>query len=57
MAANPSIANPSLIPDTEQAVSESSKPKLESLLERSEEVLRKAFGDDEQTIANSLRGF
>lgn len=56
MAANPSIANPSLIPDTEQTVSESGKPKLETLLEGSEEVLRKAFGDDEQTIANALRG-
>jgi hypothetical protein len=56
MAANPSIANPSLVPDPEQAVSGSTKSKLETLLERSEEVLRKAFGDDEQTIANSLRG-
>ncbi len=56
MAANPSIANPSLISGTEQAVSESSKQKLGTLLERSEEVLRKAFGDDQETIANSLRG-
>lgn len=56
MAANPSIANPSLIPDSEQAVSESSKPKQRTLLERSEEMLRKAFGEDEETIANSLRG-
>jgi len=30
--------------------------ELRSLLERSEEVLRQAFGDDEETIANSLRG-
>lgn len=57
MAANPSIANPRLIPEPEQAAPETVKPKkLETLLERSEEVLRKAFGDDEQTIANSLRG-
>jgi hypothetical protein len=56
MAANLSIANPSFVPDTARAVEESSKPKLKSLLERSEEVLRKAFGDDEETIANSLRG-
>lgn len=56
MATNPSIAHSSFIPDAEQTVSESSKPKLETLLERCEEVLRRAFGDDEQTIANSLRG-
>jgi uncharacterized membrane protein (Fun14 family) len=33
MAANPSIAIPNLIPDA-RAVSESSEPKTESLLER-----------------------
>jgi len=56
MAANPNIANPTLIPHSEQAVSEGSKPKLKTLLERSEEMLRRAFGDDEKTVANSLRG-
>ena len=56
MAANPSIVNPNLIPDSGQTVSETIKRELTSLLERSEEVLRKAFGDDEETIANSLRG-
>jgi hypothetical protein len=56
MAANPSIAYPNNVPDTEQAVSGESRSNWESLLERSEEVLRKAFGDDEKTIANSLRG-
>jgi hypothetical protein len=56
MAANPSVANPNSISDTEQAISESSKLKLTSLLERCEEVLCKAFGDDQETIANSLRG-
>jgi len=55
MAANPMVS-PNLIPDAEQTVSETSRSKLLSLLERSEEVLRKAFGDNEQTIANSLRG-
>jgi len=56
MAANASIANPSLIPDTERTVSESSKPKLETLLERIEGALCKYFGEDEETILNSLRG-
>jgi hypothetical protein len=56
MAANPMIANLNSIPDAQQIVTETRKPKPTSLLERSEEVLRKAFGGDEQTIANSLRG-
>jgi len=54
MAANPSVANLNSIPETQQAVS--NDKKLMSLPERAEEVLRKSFGDDEQTIANSLRG-
>jgi hypothetical protein len=54
MGANPSIADLNLIPETEQAVSNDKRQT--SLLERAEEVLRKSFGDDEQTIANSLRG-
>ena len=56
MAANPTIANLNSIPDAQQIISETSEPKPTSLLERSEEALRKAFGGDEQTIANSLRG-
>ena len=56
MAANPAIANPNSIPDAQQAVSEVSKPEPTSLLQRLEVLLRKAFGDDEETIANSLRG-
>jgi hypothetical protein len=56
MAANPSIANPSLIPDTEQAISGSGKTKLETLLERIEAALCRYFGEDEETILNSLRG-
>jgi hypothetical protein len=55
MAANPSIAIPNLIPDA-HAVSESSKPKPGSLLERIEAALCKYFGEDEETILNSLRG-
>jgi anti-sigma B factor antagonist len=54
MAANPSIANLHLIPETEQAASKDKK--LTSLLERAEEILRQSFGEDEQTIATSLRG-
>jgi hypothetical protein len=56
MAANPSIANAGLNADSRRTVAEKDKSKLEILLERSEEVLRKALGDDEETIANSLRG-
>jgi len=57
MAANPTIANLNSIPDAQQIISETSEPKPTSLLARIEEGLRRAFGDDEQTIANSLRGF
>ncbi len=62
MAANPSIANPSIIPDKEQSADreqsafEGGQLNSAGLLERAEEELRKAFGDDEKTIANSLRG-
>jgi len=56
MAANPTIADLNSIPDAQQIVAENSAPKPTSPLGRSEEVLRKAFGGDEQTIANSLRG-
>jgi hypothetical protein len=56
MAANPTMANLNLIPNGQQIVSETSEPKPTSLLQRIEVVLGKAFGDDEQTIANSLRG-
>jgi hypothetical protein len=55
MAANP-IVTPNLIRDTEQTVSETTKLKTGSLFRRIEAVLEKAFGDDEETIANSLRG-
>jgi len=54
MAADPSVANLNLIPEAERAASKDNK--LAILLERAEEVLRKSFGEDEQTIANSLRG-
>jgi hypothetical protein len=57
MAANPTIANPNLIPDAQHTASESRQLRLTSLLQRIEVLLSRAFGDDEQTIANSLRGF
>jgi len=53
MAANPSITVPNLIPDTQQA---ETRPKPMGLLQRIEAFLDTAFGDDEETIANSLRG-
>jgi hypothetical protein len=56
MAANPSIANPNFIPDVEQTDSEDRNLTQTTVLEHAEEILRKAFGDTEETIANSLRG-
>jgi hypothetical protein len=56
MAANPSIGNPILISNAQRSVPEDNTLQPSTLLERTEEVLRKAFGDDDETIANSLRG-
>jgi hypothetical protein len=56
MAANLTIANLNPIANSQQTVPETSKPKMTRLLQRIEVMLRKAFGDDEETIANSLRG-
>jgi hypothetical protein len=56
MAANQSIAKLNLIPEAQQIISETSEPKPTSLLERIEAVLSKTLGEDEETIANSLRG-
>ena len=57
MSANPSIDNLSLILDAQQTASESRQLRLTSVLQRIEALLSRAFGDDEQTVANSLRGF
>jgi hypothetical protein len=57
MAANPSIANLNLSMNAPKTVSEPGEMTHTSLLQRIEMVLRKAFGDDEETITNSLRGF
>jgi len=57
MSADPSIANLSLILDAQQTASESRQLRLTSVLQRIEALLSRAFGDDEQTVANSLRGF
>jgi hypothetical protein len=54
MAANPSIANLNLFPRPEQALSESNKPKLESLLDRIKAALCKYFGENEETILNRI---
>ncbi|HXZ33114.1 MAG TPA: hypothetical protein VEH30_12615 [Terriglobales bacterium] len=56
MAAIPNMANPYFFLDAEPTVSEERDVKPTTLLERSEELLRKAFGDAEETIASSLRG-
>jgi hypothetical protein len=56
MAANPTIADPNFIPDVEQAGSEDRTLTQTTVLEHTEEILRKAVGDTEETIANSLRG-
>jgi hypothetical protein len=57
MATNPSVANLTLILDAPQTVSESSEPKPTSLFQKFEAFFDRAFGDDEQTIANSIRWF
>ena len=56
MTTNATIAGLDLTLDAQQIVSEISKLKPTSLLERCEELFRKAFGEDEETIANSIRG-
>ena len=45
-----------IIPEAQQSLSEIREQKLTSLGQRVETLLRKCFGDDEETIANSLRG-
>jgi len=54
--ANPSVANPNPIPHTQKTVSKTSELKPTTLLERGEQALREAFGDDEEIIATSLHG-
>jgi hypothetical protein len=54
--AAPRVADPNLVADTQQTVSQVSKLKPMSLLQRVEDALQKAFGDDEEIIASSLRG-
>jgi len=56
MAYDRTIVNSDLIPDVRQIVLKTCEPKPASLLQRIEVLLRKAFGDNEVTIANSLRG-
>jgi hypothetical protein len=60
MAANPSIPGEKLIVNAQQLRSETCEPKSASLGQRIEAFIDKAFeyafGDDEQTIRNSLRG-
>jgi len=56
MTTNATIADLDLTLDAQQIVLETSKLKPTSLLERCEELFRKAFGEDEETIANSVRG-
>jgi hypothetical protein len=53
---NSTIANPTLILDIEQTVSVSGKERLETKLARIEAALCRYFGEDEETILNSLRG-
>lgn len=60
MAANPSVANLTLILDAQQTVSGSIRLKPTSLLQRIaallDRVFEMAFGDDVEIVANSLRG-
>jgi hypothetical protein len=54
MATNSSFADLNIVPDTELVVS--NDKKLMSWLKRIDAALRKYFGEDEETILNSLRG-
>ena len=54
---NPTIANSYVVPDARQSVSETIEARLTRLRQKLEVLLRRAFGDDEATIVNSLRGF
>jgi len=56
LTTNATIADLNLTLDAPQIVSEASASKPTGLLQRIEELLSKAFGKDEETIANSLRG-
>jgi hypothetical protein len=56
MAFNPTIVKLDSIPDAQPIASETWQPKTTNLLQVIEELLCKAFGNDEETIANSLRG-
>jgi len=56
MTAHSTIPDFNVIPAELQIVAEASEPKATGLLERIEAALCKYFGEDEETIANSLRG-
>ena len=60
MAANQSIPVPSMIANAQQLRSETCDPKPVSLWRRMEAFIDRAFayafGDDEKTIRNSVRG-
>lgn len=57
MAASSTIVTTGAIAGVQlQTAKEMSQSKPTTLIEHCDEVLRKAFGDDEETIANSLRG-
>lgn len=57
MVTRPIIANAGVIPQVKQIVIQESESKPKSWLQRLELILRRAFGEDEEIIASSLRGF
>jgi hypothetical protein len=56
MAGSPSITIPNVILNAQPVSSDTRVLEPTSLRRAMEEALRRAFGSDEKTIANSLRG-
>ncbi len=56
MVPHPAVANPILIPQVKQTITQGSELKPKTWLQRLELILQRALGEDEEVIASSLRG-
>lgn len=56
MVPHSAVADAPLIPQVKQTVTQGSEVKPKRWLQRLELILRRAFGEDEEIIASSLRG-
>jgi hypothetical protein len=56
MVTRPIAANAGMISQVKSVVIQGSEAKPKSWLQRLELILRRAFGEDEEIIASSLRG-